>query len=271
MRLKARQAELHAITGGNTSEVADLGRLRKAGEIYAIIERMEHKIASIDGNEDPVVFSGRTGRRYIRYLLKPRAVATASRSKDATIRALIEVNKARLRRFGGADQIAVYLDEARYRRFARPDDLEQPTSLAILALNLCDQGFASHGIRLETLILLSELELASASNLVGRDDDREGALKTILAVQDRLDLVLKMAEGLGFWPSLAQARILKARCLLLRHHLEQDNNKLVIEADELLAMAVQTLEACADHSLDDDVHKLRSDFPTLNNPFVQAR
>jgi hypothetical protein len=263
MRLRAREAELCALAA--SAQPGDSGMsLDYAVSLYEGIERLEQKVATADGNEDPVVFSGRTARRYMRLLFRigqgeSRPVGTASRRRDATIRGLIEINKARLRRFGGADQVAVYLDEARYRVFAAPADLEFSIKLVRLALNLCDQGSASHGMRLEALLLLSDLLVVQVGRMFDDGAAREGIADNIRDVQGHLDLVVRVAGALNFQPSVARGKLLQARCELYNCRLSESGIEKIIASRSLLKQAQDILERCGDHSHDPEIAVLIQD------------
>lgn len=264
MRLKARQAELMSLTTGSpATDDRPMTDASPASDIYNRLRHLEHLVSSADGSEDPVIFSGRTCRRYIRLLARQLTGSTSQtwnadqRGKIATIRSLIETNKSRLRRFGGADQVGVYLDSARLE-----DLLGEPVSgakaleLARRALNLCDQGYVSHSIRLETLTLLAHLLIESAYGV-----SSTGAIKMDSRKLAEADLHLKVADrvavGLQYLPSQASVKLIAARLGIAKFKAKKDLRNLELAEDHIMK-AEEILHSCGDLSHTEEIQRLRA-------------
>ena len=264
MRLKARQAELMSLTTLNptTHEQAASGSV---SDTYNLLRRLEDLVSSVDGNEDPVVFSGRTGRRYMRLLTRQLADSDSlawnadQRSKIATIRSLIETNKSRLRRFGGADQVGVYLDSARLEElWAEQASGAKALELARRALNLCDQGYVSHSIRLETLTLLARLLIESADRSLSGGGTKTHARKLLDEAERHLRVADRVAEGLRYLPSHASVKLIAAQLDIVRYrHSGKKEARSLESAHDLIMSAEEILAGCADLSHTVEIHRLR--------------
>ena len=108
MRLAAREAQLVWMAQNDAA---------RADKLYFRLEELEHALAPRMRHGEPVVLSGRTARRYARFLCRGypilRGVDVDASTKAIItdkVRHVIEANVTRLNRYAGADRIGLLLD-----------------------------------------------------------------------------------------------------------------------------------------------------------------
>jgi len=218
MRLRAREAELSWIATGDAST---------ASRIYKELSETEEKLRQVSDRYYPTIFSGRTARRYLRFMTKDHAIYSLGQDTEkhravdfnhdinAVIKNLIELNIARLERFSGAERIGVLLDLARRRNFI--GETEAACKYVDEARPYVYSGAISHSGRVEWLTLSLALTLSrleSAKNQSDRGFDEE--TQTLLPeVSDLAHNIVETATYLDFRPTVIIGKFLIARAKYL--------------------------------------------------------
>jgi hypothetical protein len=274
LRLLAREAELCSLIYPDREVAARL---------YRRIEIIETVLASANHQHDPVVLSGRVGRRYIRFLLHdesvsgPRGATNGGRAQIlAKVESLLSVNKSRLRRFSGADRVGVMLDMARL--YVVQGTLDKAHEYAEKAKRRAFSGSVSHGGKLDVFHVLAfvKLELVErqmarlapfnldAANLL---DEAAVAIRNLKSVAERLD----------FHPSMANAFMLDARLSLAEMGLKGSTvDPVQIEKRASLALrniarAKEIMAGIGDVSLDSALEELASRAQSWHCRAVQGK
>lgn len=211
LRLLVREAEL--------TNLADLDR-SKADSLYRQVESIEAAIKTTSEQHDPVVLSGRVGRRYIQFLLDDPAILSRSGETETLrweifdkVEALLSVNTSRLRRFSGADRVGVMVDIARLR--IRRGDFAGAHHYAESAKRRAFSGSVSHGGKLDVFQVLAEVKLslverAGEGGMLGNFDVKSLFDEAQTAIRN----LRSVAEHLGYAPSRSIAYLLEARAAL---------------------------------------------------------
>ncbi|MGP4691991.1 hypothetical protein [Agrobacterium cavarae] len=160
MRLKFRQAELHYLNS----------EFEQAQKMFRELVDLDNFISSEKGLLEPVIFSGRTARRYIRYafsdpLVGPQRPASSVVADHA--KAMIEVNISRQRRYAGVDRVGVLIDLA--RRHASEHSVRKAVGYITKANIRARRGPMSYLARMELLACLSTIRIWCALS-----DEAEG-------------------------------------------------------------------------------------------------
>jgi hypothetical protein len=235
MRLKAREAQLVFLTEGREGALA----------VYRNLTHIEHIAARYEGNDDPIVLSGRTARRYIRVLLHSDKNKSVSREEIDEARRIIEVNISRLRRFSGAERVGVLMDMA--RRHVAEGNLERALRVAQNAYERAFAGSISHGGKIDVLGLLCEVWLRSIRH---RSDKARGGPSLELfdeldTIADYTELMCNLSVALDYHPARAFGRYLSAWCQVERIRL--DGSATRKEITEIRTIVTQALKAMKTH------------------------
>ena len=155
MRMRFREAEL----------LDRAGKSNEAWEILDELVKFDNFISSKLNYLEPVIFSGRTARRFIKCvygdpLVEPRRKITKEISDTA--RLLMEVNIARLRRFSGVDRIGVLVDLA--RRHAQERDYKKAIGYITKANIRIRNAPVSDIGKSELLVCLASIRILCAIN-----------------------------------------------------------------------------------------------------------
>lgn len=258
LRLLIREADLATFVDPNRETAA---------ELYGRVEKIEAALSMMPDQHDPVVLSGRAGRRYIQFLLNdPDALNRLPGREDARnaifdkVEALLSVNKSRLRRFSGADRVGVMLDMARLK-LAR-GDLAGANHFAESAKRRAFSGSVSHGGKLDVFQVLAEVKLS----LVGTNDHSlfptgQDARRLMKDAEIAIRNLRAIASHLGYAPSLAMAHLLEARLALACHHrrrrragVQSDND--LRDAREAIGSAREVLSAIHQVNLNEELEKM---------------
>lgn len=213
MRLLARQAELRWSIDRDDETV---------WPIYKKLYAMEHRLAERIMQDDPVVLSGRTARRCIRYLCNDAPIYAIDRSRSVApsevaplLRQMLETNISRLRRFGGADRIGVLVDMAR-RHHLEGDDA-RALEYAKAARERVLSGSISHGGKVDVMSVNAALHLHAAEKL-RREQADDGLIERHLVQASRdCKLANHLSEAVDFAPSSVTAQYLLARLEFAQH------------------------------------------------------
>ncbi len=286
MRLKAREAEVLSLLATDQGFDRSRPEIAKAHEIYSCLVAAEEAIAKPASSKTSVIFSGRTARRYIRFLIRSQDYAVPEDNPalrdavDSAICSLIDINIARLRHYGGADQVCAFIDRSMYTysRVTKHTDADQAArwkdsalSYAEEALELCRQGNASHAIELEVLQILIAQTLEKIQ-VLGEAGTARRTLKPILdKVCAHLERAELLAGQLDFLPSLGVAQYLRAKCKYVSCLVEKPRNvddhqtEMVNKLDE----ARESLGRVRDISFAREITQLYTDIHDLDERLKQ--
>lgn len=258
MRLLAREADLSGIVFEDRSI---------AEALYAELEGLEAMLSTCRDQHDPVTLRGSVARRYIRFLLRDPALAgpgnrsSSSRSEIlARIRALLDVNISRLRRYSGAERLGVMLDLARFS--AAWGALDAARDYAAAANRRAFSGSASHAAKLDVLAVQAEVNLRFVEKELDEGLTSPGKAGEALEIAGIAahDLAI-MAASLEAAPTVALANYLAAWSLLSEFRLLEcgqgyrglRHKDPLEEARAALQRARQIMKDAADRSLDEEM------------------
>ncbi|MBY2941887.1 hypothetical protein HF264_19665 [Rhizobium leguminosarum] len=242
MRLRAREAEIEWLTG----ETRDAAK-----KIYDELWDLEDRLADSIDQDDPIVLSGRTARRYLRFLMHDAPiyrVFSAGKEKPSDqeirkVRQLLEINISRLRRFSGADRVGVLIDMAR-RHF----DDKEAMRFSDLALNQTFAGTVSHGGKLDVLAISAAIHVQRAEEISAnqqKDAEFEALIKT---ARDYAWLLHELADTLSFTPTKSTSAYLFARIAFAEVEFARSRNleerEALREAEKNLNTAVKEAKRC---------------------------
>lgn len=258
LRLLIREADLCMLVHSDRSAAAKL---------YGLVEDIETALSQLPEQHDPVVLSGRAGRRYIQFLLRDPAVLYPSDKTRvqaqqifAKVEALLSVNKSRLRRFSGADRVGVMLDMARLKLMR--GDYAGANDFAESAKRRAFSGSVSHGGKLDVFQVLARVKLDLVENgdptLFPPGEDEPEILKDAATAIRNLEAI---ARHLNYAPSLGMANMLKARLELALDKRQRQGDGVKTEenlnaAREAIAGASKTFAAIGQVNLDESLMKM---------------
>lgn len=209
MRLTAREAQLVWMAQNDAA---------KADKLYFRLEELEHALAPRMRHGEPVVLSGRTARRYARFLCRGypilRGVDVDASTKAMItdkVRHIIEANVTRLNRYAGADRIGLLLDQA--VRHAFGGHLEKAIWYVGQARERLNDSSISRAGRLDFLVVSAACDLRHYE--CHRTADRLHAAKRDIAEIERT------AKEMGLVPFQVIALLLSLRALLVHRDEEE--------------------------------------------------
>lgn len=209
MRLRAREAELEWLIKGGEGTNGVLA-------IYAELSMFEHALAESIDQDDPIVLSGRTARRCIKFMSNDapvyrRLVAPEAVSEETLelIRHMLEANISRLRRFSGADRVGVLVDMARCQYL--DGQYDQAVYYIDLAVSTTFSGSVSHGGKIDVLSISAGLHLFMAERLIATDNADDEVRRHLNEAHSHCKLLKQLADALNFEPSKALSKYLNAR------------------------------------------------------------
>lgn len=208
MRLLVRLTEAEWMTLGDQAET----RL-----LCAEIARMEHEFTRLTSDSvDPVVMSGRSGRRLVRALTGDTAVfALPSKSlvsdQDDLVRQILQANIARLGTYSGAERLGALVDHTRWHVFCGQE--VEALEFIKLAQESLENSLISYAGKMEIIALYVGLQLSLWSKkkkAAGKPTQRK--INTLL---DKVRESQLLAKDLYLRPFQIVLDILEGRALVL--------------------------------------------------------
>jgi hypothetical protein len=255
MRVSAREAQLLWMARND---------IEAAANTYERLEYLEHKLAQRMRHGEPVVMSGRTARRYARFLCgsypifqSQNVVVTNKDDITKKVRHVIEANIMRLNRYAGADRIGVLLDQAIRHSFVK--NFDKAFWYVDKARERLNDSQISRAGRLDLLIVSIACKL-EYFKIQGIDAKSAYKLAGTKELQDDLRELESEAKEMGFIPYQIISAILKLRAA--SYHVLKPfslgERKSIISETSLL---IQQVNFC---SARDDLLKFSNDLQPMS-------
>lgn len=243
LRLQFRLAELLTKSGDE-----------KGGQALALrLYKIDGIVSNVFHLAEPLIFSGRTARRYIRMILgaplSDKWSAGSVGVDDFTrARNLIEINTARLRKFSGVDRVGVLIDLARRHIY---DEGEIRIAMGYLekASQQVRTGRISAIGKCELWLMVASIRIAACENAAFLEEEKIAAQKLLKRAETNVERLKRIATHSGFLPMQHVATFLECYIYCLRiENKEIPPSKHIEKKIEALADAAISMEQLNDSS-----------------------